>query len=145
MSGVLDDQIIAYLRYAHGLFHLVMLVLFFMQGFRGFKIRKDRKLSLPYPAKAVKRHRQMGPVLALLGPAGFLFGLLLALLDKGILEFPVHLLIGVLLTSLIITSYALSKKIKGLDLYFRSSHFIVGVAILVLYLINIFVGFGVLL
>ena len=33
MSGVVDEQVFAYLRYVHGLFNLTVLVLFFYSGF----------------------------------------------------------------------------------------------------------------
>ena len=81
----------------------------------------------------------------MLAIAGFLFGFVLATFDKGILEYPAHLAVGVALVSLIIISYATSKKLKAHRVSFGAPHFIVGVGVLALYLVNAFIGLGVLL
>jgi hypothetical protein len=88
----------------------------------------------------------MGPVLAILGGLGFLEGLTLVLLDTGnVLEFPPHFVTGLSIVVLLIATYRISRDIKGPDSPFRTPHFVLGVAILCLYLVNVFLGIGVLL
>jgi hypothetical protein len=88
----------------------------------------------------------MGPVLAMLGGLGFLEGLTLVLLDTGnILEYPPHFFIGLTIVVLLIATYKISRDIRGPVSSFRTPHFVLGVAILCLYFVNVLIGIGVLL
>jgi hypothetical protein len=120
------------------------MLLFLYQGWLGLRIRRDRRARAPLPIPVVKRHRRMGPVLVILGGLGFLEGLILVLLDSGrVLEFPPHLFTGLIIVVLLLATYKISRDIKGPDSPFRTPHFILGIAILCLYLVNVVIGLGV--
>ena len=143
---LIDRQILYDLRLAHGIFNLCVMLLFFYQSWLGLKIRRPRRAEALPPIPVIKRHRKTGPVLVILGAAGFLAGLALVLLDTGnILEYPAHLFVGLMIVALILTTYTVSRKIRGPDSPYRTTHMIIGVAILSLYVVQIFLGLGVLL
>jgi hypothetical protein len=143
---LIDKQLLAYLRLVHGGFNTVVMLLFFYQGWLGFTIRRARKAPGPLPFPVIKRHRTLGPVLAVLGGLGFLAGLTLVLLNTGnVLEYPPHFSAGLVLVVLIIAAYKISRDIKGPDSPYRTPHFILGIAVLCLYLVQVFLGIGVLL
>jgi hypothetical protein len=88
----------------------------------------------------------MGPVLTVMGATGFFIGLTLVVLRTGnVLEYPPHLFTGLAIVVLLFTTWAVSRKIKGPDSPYRKPHFILGVAVLCLYVIEVFLGLGVLL
>ncbi|MCK9418370.1 MAG: DUF4079 domain-containing protein [Nitrospirae bacterium] len=134
------------LRLVHGVFNAIVMLFFLYQGRLGFRIRRDRGTGAPLPVPVIKRHRRMGPVLAILGGLGFLAGLTLVLLDTGnVLEYPLHFIAGLTIVVLLIATYKISRDIKGPDSPFRTPHFVLGVAILCLYLVNVMIGIGALL
>jgi hypothetical protein len=138
----MSKELIEYLKLFHGTYNTVVLLLFFYQGILGLKIRKSENR----PARIIKRHRKIGPVAALLGVAGFIAGMTVVFIDAGrIFKYPVHFTTGLLIAALIITTYFISKKIKGPDKYWRDRHYAVGIFILCLYLIQFVLGLGVLL
>lgn len=137
---------IANLKLVHGLFNFTLMCLFVYHGRYGLQIRKARKGKTPLPFVAIKRHRKLGPILALLGAAGFCVGLTLVFLDTGnILSYPLHLSMGIAILSLLCWTYLVSKKIRGGDNARRELHFRLGITILSLYLVNVIVGAGLLL
>ncbi|MGC1455406.1 MAG: DUF4079 family protein [Nitrospirota bacterium] len=141
---LIDRQLLADLRPVHGVYNTIVMLLFLYQGWLGLRIRRDRRVRAPLPVPVVKRHRRMGPVLVILGGLGFLEGLTLVLLDTGrVLEFPPHLFTGLTIVVLLIATYKISRDIKGPDSPYRTPHFILGVAILCLYLANVVIGLGV--
>lgn len=143
---LISRELIAHLKLGHGLFNLTVMLLFFYHGRNGLLIRRARTAAAPLPLPAMKRHRRLGPILALLGGAGFFAGLLLTLADTGqLLKYPPHLLVGVAIISLIFCTYRLSRKIAGPGGSARDLHYRLGITILALYLINVFLGIGVLL
>jgi hypothetical protein len=117
------------------------MLLFLYQGWLGLRIRRDRRAHAPLPLPLIKRRRKKGPVLAILGGLGFLTGLTLVLLDTGnVLEHQPHFITGLSIVVLLISTYRISRDIKGPDSPFRTTHFALGVAILCLYLVNVFLG-----
>ena len=143
---MISRQILADLRLSHGLYNIIIALLFFYQGWLGLTIRRHRKTGRPSGITTAKRHRKLGPVIAILSATGLFSGMILALIDKGnILEYPLHLSVGVTLVLFILVSYRISKKIRGRDSPYRNPHFIVGISILSLYLLQLFLGLGVLL
>ncbi len=143
---LIDKQLLADLRPVHGVYNAIMMLLFLYQGRLGFKIRRERRAHAPLPVPVIRRHRRLGPVLAILGGLGFLEGLTLVLLDTGkVLEFPPHLFTGLTIVVLLIATYRISRDIKGPDSHLRTPHFVLGIAILFLYLVNVIIGIGVLL
>lgn len=139
-------ELIANLRLGHGLFNLIVMLLFFYHARNGLLIRRARRANAPLPILAIKRHRRLGPPLALLGAGGFAAGLILVILDTGnIFQYPAHLIVGVAILLLLFLTYRLSRKIAGPDDPQRDLHFQLGIAILALYLVNVVLGVGALL
>jgi hypothetical protein len=141
---LIDKHLLHYLRPAHGAYNAIMMLLFLYQGWFGFRIRRARKANAPPSFSMIKRHRRMGPVLVILGVFGFLEGLTLVLLDSGnVLEFPPHLFTGLTIAVLLAATYKISRDIKGPDSPYRTRHFVLGVVLLCLYLLNVAIGIGV--
>jgi len=135
---------IPYLKLLHGSYNLTVLCFFLYQGLLGLRIRKRRKAGLPPDVKTVKRHRKQGPVLALIGVGGYLLGLTVIYLDVGhVFEYPPHFLGGSLIASMLITTYLVSKRIRGER--FRTPHFALGLAVLTVYPLQALLGIGALL
>ena len=131
---LIDRQLLEALRLVHGVFNTLVMMLFLYQARLGFKIRRERKAGAPQPFPVIKRHRQAGPILAILGGLGFFVGLTLVLLDSGdILEYPPHLFAGLTIVVLLIATFKISRDIKGPESMFRNTHFYLGIAILCLY------------
>lgn len=142
---LIDREIIPWLRLGHGLYNTTIIILFFPQAWMGLRIRRARKAGAPIPIEAVKKHRQRGPVLALLGIIGFFIGLTVVTLDqRNYLEYWQHLVNGSAIVMLLAATYAISKKIKGPDSPYRVPHFIIGIILLVLYLYEALLGAGIL-
>jgi hypothetical protein len=51
---------------------------------------------------------------------------------------------GSVITFSLITTYLISKRISGVESRLRTPHFILGIGILVLYLVQVFLGLGIL-
>jgi hypothetical protein len=62
-----------------------------------------------------------------------------------VLEYTSHFFTGFAIALLLVTTWAVSRKIKGPDSRYRTPHFIVGIAILGLYLVEAVLGLGILL
>ena len=134
-----------FLRLLHGLFNAAVMFLFFYQARLGFKIRRARLSKAPFPLAAVKRHRKIGPDLVVLGGLGFLAGLALALLFEGrVFQYPLHFFTGLTIVLLLIATFLVSRRIKGPNSPLRTPHFILGLSILVLYVIQSFLGLRIL-
>lgn len=143
---LIDRQLLADLRLVHAFYNTGMLLLFFYHGRLGLAIRRARNAAEKPPLPAIRRHRKMGPVLAVMGVCGFFIGLTLVLLRTGnVLEYPPHLFTGLAIVMLLAGTWAISRKIKGPDSPYRKPHYIMGVAILCLYVAEVFLGIGVLL
>lgn len=145
MPSLIDKQAILYLRYLHGSFNALMFLLFIYQGSLGLKIRRQRLKGGPKPVGAERTHRKAGPVLAPLGVMGFLVGLGLVYVDhRHLLEYPVHLLIGAALALSIISTFFVSRKIRGRESPWRRPHLALGVLILFFYAVQVLLGAGIL-
>jgi hypothetical protein len=142
---MISKQIIAYLKLLHGSYNAFIIVLFVYHGLNGLKIRRNR-IKGKQDLGVVKRHRKLGPVLALLGISGFFAGLTLIYLDKGrIMEYPIHFITGLTIALAITATYFISRKIKGDESKIRTIHFLIGILIICLYLFQAFLGLGILL
>jgi hypothetical protein len=120
--------------------------LFFYHARNGLLIRKGRTGKTPLQLRAIRQHRQMGPVLALLGGGGYFAGLTLVMIDSGNpLQHPPHLFAGTAILLLLFLAYRSSLKIAGSGSSSRDLHYRLGLAILVLYLVNAVLGLGILL
>jgi len=138
----MSKELILYLKLLHGGVNSLVILLFVYQGILGLRIRWSEK----NPVHIIRRHRKTGPVIAVLGPLGFIAGMTVVFLDTGrILKYPYHFILGLLIVSLILTTYIISKKIKGPEPYWRNRHFALGILIICLYFVQAFLGLGVLL
>jgi hypothetical protein len=138
-------QIIAYLKLLHAVFNFTMMVLFFRQARLGLQIRKGRLAGSP-PFELIKRHRRNGPFLAFMGVCGFLSGVIIVWLDSGdLLKYYYHLFVGLALASLIVTTFVVSRQIKGPVPYWRNIHRAIGLLIICFYVVQVFLGLNVLL
>jgi len=143
---LIDPVLLAKLRLAHAAFNMSAAALIFYHAGLGIRIRRKRRAGAPLPFPMIRRHRKLGPALVALGIAGFSIGLTLVLLHTGrVLEYPPHLFTGAAIVVLLLTTFFLSRLIKGRNSPYRTPHFIVGIVILCLYLIEVLLGIGVLL
>ena len=143
---LIERQMLAHFRLVHGMFNACVMALFFYHASLGLAIRRARLMNKPLPFPAIKRHRKMGPFLASAGGVGYCAGLILVCLDTGnIWEYPPHLLTGSVIIVLLIMTLITSKKIKGQKSSLRTPHAFIGIAILLLYVIEVFLGIGALL
>jgi uncharacterized membrane protein len=143
----MDKQLIPYLKLIHGSFNTLVMFLFLYQGRLGLRIRGQRKHGKsPAVFEVVRKHRRFGPLFVLMGFIGFFAGLTLVIFDQGrVFVYPLHLMTGLLIVLLLVTTFLISKKIRGPDSSWRTPHFIVGIFIISFYIIQIFLGLGVLL
>ena len=143
---MIDKEFIVYFKLAHGLFNVCMIALFCYQGWMGFLIRQARTSGAAVPLNATRRHRKAGPWFALWGVMGYMAGIIVTLLDKGkVLEYPLHFLAGSLIAAVILSVYAVSRRIAGPEPRFRNIHFGLGMLLLALYVVQAMLGLGILL
>jgi len=142
---LIDRLIISYLKYIHGLYNILVILLFLYQGWIGLRIRRERIRGTAPTVKIIKRHRRFGPILSLLGISGFFAGLTVVYLDEGhFFEHPLHFIIGLVIILLVIATFSISRRIRGRDSHWRTPHFALGVIIICLYLFQAFLGIGIL-
>ncbi len=133
-------------RVLHGAFNILVALAFLYQGWLGLKIRKSRKTGEIKDFAVIKRHRGNGPVLVLLGILGYVAGATLIAVDKGhMFEYRVHHLVGLAIVILLAATFIVSRRIKGPASPWRTPHFLLGLAILTAYLVQLFLGLNVLL
>lgn len=138
--------LIPYMTAGHALFNTCLFIAFIYQAALGWSIRKNR-LSVEKPEGAkIRRHRKLGPVIAALLPLGFLAGLIITSLDNnGMGQHPLHLGAGALLVTAVISTWMVSRNIKGTSSNWRTLHFGIGIIIMVLFIGQIFLGLNMLL
>jgi hypothetical protein len=142
---LIDRYLLSQLRLVHGAFNVCVMVSLFYHGWQGLLIRRARTAKAPLPFPVIRRHRKMGPFLTAAGILGFSAGIALVLADSGrVLEYPPHLFFGILIAILLITTFSISRKIKGQESPLRTPHALIGIAILCLYVVEVFLGLGVL-
>jgi hypothetical protein len=134
------------LRVLHGAYNALVALAFLYQGWFGLKIRKAGKARGARDFGAIRKHRTYGPVLTLLGILGYAAGAMLITIDKGhVFEYPVHHLAGLAIVILLAAAFLFSRMIKGPGSPWRTPHFLLGLAILVAYLVQLFLGLNILL
>jgi len=130
-----------YVKYIHGLFNGLVILFFLYQGWLGLKIRQQRTSGSQTDVHFVKRHRRIGPALAVAGIIGFLGGISTVYLSEGeIFEHPLHFLTGLTISTLIIMTFLISRKIRGRLSGWRTIHYYIGLIILSLYLFQAYLG-----
>ncbi len=129
------------LRLLHGAYNTLIALAFLYQGWLGLGIRKARRAGGAGDFRAIKRHRGNGPVLALLGILGYAAGATLITIDKGhLFEYRAHHLVGVAIVILLAATFLVSRRIKGPDSPWRTPHFLLGLAILGAYAVQLLLG-----
>lgn len=142
---MIDREWIDLLRILHGTFNILVALAFFYQGWLGLKVRKGRRIG-DRDFQAIRRHRGNGPILALLGALGYVAGVALITLDKGhFFEYGRHHLVGLFIVILLAATFLVSRKIKGPVSPWRTPHLLLGLAILGVYLVQLFLGLNILL
>ena len=142
---MIRNQIIPYLKLIHGSFNLLMMFLFIYQWSLGLSIRKKRKAGEQPDAKVIRKHRRNGPIFFILGCLGYLAGISIVYIDKGkIIQYPLHLIAGSLIAISLVSTYLISKKIRVTKSPYRTSHFMLSILIVSLYLIQVFLGLSIL-
>lgn len=143
---MIDRQYIDYLKLLHGSYNTVVALLFMYQGSLGWRIRTERTGGGARNATIIRAHRVRGPIFAILGIGGYLAGTLLVYLDKGYLyEYKLHLIAGTCIVLAIMTTYLVSRMIRGPESRWRTPHFLIGLFIILAYLIQIVLGLNILL
>ncbi len=135
-----------YFKLLHAAYNAVIMVFFFRQGWSGWRIRKARLAGGPPLFQVIKQHRKGGPILALLGFVGFLEGVTLSFIDHHrVIFFPYHFRAGAVLALAITALFLVSRMIRGPVPFWRNVHFSLGLAILLLYPLQIYFGLEILL
>ncbi len=143
---MIPGEYMGYLGILHGSFNTVVALLFLYQGSLGWRIRKERLAAGKRDAAIIKRHRSGGPILVVLGLAGYLAGVAIVYVDRGrVLVYPPHLIAGSCIALLLLMTFGISRLIKGLESPWKTPHFVIGIFILFLYLFQIYVGLNILL
>ncbi len=133
------------LRLLHGGYNALVAVALLYQGWLGLKIRKARK-SGGGEFRSIRRHRRNGPVLVILGILGYAAGATLIVIDKGhLFEYRAHHLMGSAIVVLLATTFIVSRKIRGPFSPWRTLHFLLGMAIIAAYVVQLFLGLNILL
>ncbi len=143
---MIDKLYLDYGKILHGGFNAIVAFLFMYQGSLGWMIRKQRRAADKRNFAIIKRHRATGPVLSWLAMAGYGAGGLLTFVDKGhLFAHPVHMIVGSFLIICILTTFIISRRIRGPESPWRTVHFVIGICILLLYAVQIFIGLNILL
>ncbi len=142
---MIEKQVVAYLKLIHGVFNGAVFAAFLYQASLGLRIRTGRTRRHPDFA-VIKRHRTLGPLLVLLGLSGFVAGGVVVSLDHGrMFKYPLHFFVGLAIAAVAVITFVVSKRIRAGDSPWRSAHLFLGIALLVLYLIQVTLGLGILL
>ena len=139
-------QLIPWLALGHGIFNALVLLCFCYQGWLGHGIRRNRLAGAPATLPVVRRHRQNGPWLVVLGWSGFLAGVIIVLIDEGrVAEHPLHFSLGLAIVLAQGGAWAASRNIRGRGPAGRGLHRLLGILVLCLYPVQVLVGLGILL
>ncbi len=143
---MITKHLLSQLRLVHAAYNFSVFLVFLYHAQLGLAIRRARRAKAPLPFPLIKKHRKQGPVLVLLGMLGFFIGFTLVIIDRGnVLAYPAHFGVGCAIVLLLLTTYILTRFIKGQDSPYRTPHFIIGILILCLYLMEVLLGLGILL
>jgi hypothetical protein len=143
---MLSDSVVATLQIGHAGFNGLLFLAFAFQGLMGLRIRKKRVAGVPQDFTVVKRHRKLGPALAALVPLGYLAGLSTTYLSRGVwVRHPEHFTVGTVLLIVVGATFLASRRIRGAQSPWRNRHAALGLVLACVFLVQIFLGLGVLL
>ncbi|ADH86423.1 DUF4079 family protein [Desulfurivibrio alkaliphilus] len=138
--------LIPWLGLGHGIFMALLLVMFFYQARLGRRIRIRRQAGESPEGAIIRRHRRLGPWLALLCLLGFSGGLLIVFMNMGrVAVHPPHLLLGLAIILTLGGIYAASRQIRPRETLWRHRHRRLGILLLSLYPVQLLLGLVVLL
>jgi hypothetical protein len=144
---MMSKEVMVYLKAIHGSFNSFVFILFCYQGWLGLKIRISRKTGRYPISSVIKRHRKAGPFIAGLGLSGYAAGLIVGRLSHDHAHTSTsssHLMLGSVLVVAILVVLLLSRRIKGMDPFWRTIHFFSGLCLLCLYMTQIIFGLNIL-
>lgn len=142
---LVSRELLADLRLLHGIFNFAVLFLFLYQARLGLQIRRARLAKAPLLFTAVKRHRKEGPLFTGLAAFGYVFGIVVVLLDTGnLLEYAAHFTAGTLLVLVLSVVVFLSRRIKGQQSPYRRRHFVAAAVLLGIFVLQVLLGLGIL-
>jgi hypothetical protein len=141
---IISSEWLDNLRIAHGSYNAVIFICLLYQGWLGLTIRRRRK-SGSERISFVRRHRTNGPVLAVLGVLGYLGGVSLIWIDRGrFFVFSYHAATGLCIAICLLLTFFISREIKGAESRWRTPHFLLGILIFCLYLVQALLGLDIL-
>lgn len=134
-----------YIKYAHGAFSTMVILLFLYQGSLGMSMRSRRQSGAPPEVRSVRRHRRFGPMLVILVISGFAGGIASVFLQwENYFMYPIHFLNGLTVIALAIVTFLVSRKIRGKETTWRTVHYVIGLAILLLFILQAYLGIRIL-
>jgi len=142
---MVSKDVISILKLLHGSYNSLIFLSFLVQASIGFRIMRARQSGTSNPG-TIKRHRKLGPILAVLGILGGLSGPVITYLDKGkLIEYRLHFTGGLIVIILISSVFVASRAIKGPDKGPRLIHLSLGILLLMAYFVQAVLGLGILL
>ena len=143
--GETFQSVISSIKYAHGSFNAILLLIFLYQGWLGLRIRGRRKSGKPSEVQFAVRHRNLGMFLPFLVIAGFGGGIGAVFLSlDDFFVYPVHFLNGLALSFLVVATSLISKKIRARENEWRNIHYYIGVTIIFLFAVQVYFGLSML-
>jgi len=143
---MVSDGVVSALQLAHVFVNGALFFALAYQGQLGWRIRRRRVAGVLPDFSVVKRHRALGPILAMLLPIGYLAGLITAYLHKGLwVRYPGHLAVGTVLLAIVFSTVLVSKRIRGAQSPWRTPHFALGLLLLSAFLVQIYLGLNIFL
>lgn len=137
--------LLPYFKIFHGSFNILVILLLIYQGWLGINIMKNRTFYNLQIYKIIIRHRKFCPFLVCLGLLGFFAGIILIYIDKDhLFEYPLHFIVGLLISLSLIETFLSSKKISSGKKDSRKIHSRFGFFTILLYIIQIILGIKIL-
>lgn len=145
LDGETVGTFFPYLKYAHGLFSAIIIILFIYQGLLGLRIRMRRRAGGRPEVPFVRTHRKIGPFLVILAVSAFAGGAGSVFLQwDDYFMYPIHFLNGAALISLAVLTFAISRKIRGKVTAWRTVHYFTGLTLLSLFILQAYLGIRIL-
>ena len=143
---MVSDRLVSVLQLAHVSLNGALFFAFAYQGLLGRRIRRRRVSGVLQDFRVVKRHRALGPVLAVLLSIGYLAGLVTVYLHKGLwVRFPGHFAAGTVLVALVGSAVLVASRIRGAQSPWRTPHLALGVLLLCVFVVQIYLGLNIFL
>jgi uncharacterized iron-regulated membrane protein len=143
---MVPDSVVSALQLGHVFFNAALFLALAFQGLLGWRIRKRRVAGVLQDFSVVKRHRTLGPILATLVPVGYLAGVSITYLSRGLwVRYPGHFTAGTVLVVAAGATFLASRRIRGAQSPWRARHATLGLVLLCVFLVQIFLGLNIFL